>query len=120
MIYHEGNFFDEGDETTLFLIGVTKYGNHIIVRAFDPTMSVEHALRVLCVSFDSTLKANLSVGMPLDVHIYESDSLQEGEVFRIEEDDTSFKEISSSWDSALKTALEALPKYQIPSTKSTN
>lgn len=112
MIYPEGNFVEAGDETPFFQIGETKYGKPIIVRAFDPSMSTEDALQLLCVSFDSTLKANLSVGMPLDVHIYENDSLCEGKMFRIEEDDASFGEISSGWGSAMKSALSSLPQYK--------
>lgn len=115
LIYPEGNFVEAGSETPFFQIGETKYGRPIILRAFDPAMSVEDAVRLLCVSFDSTLKANLSVGMPLDVHIYAEDSFEEGTVFRIEENDEAFNAISSGWGDALKTALEALPKYTIPS-----
>lgn len=118
MIYPEGNFVEAGDETPFFQIGETKYGKPIIVRAFDPAMSVEDALRLLCVSFDSTLKANLSVGMPLDVHLYKKDSLREGVVLRVEEDDKFFKEISSNWGNALKSALENLPKYPISNAAS--
>jgi putative proteasome-type protease len=114
MIYPEGNFVEASDETPFFQIGETKYGKPIIVRAFDPAMGVEDALRLLCVSFDSTLKANLSVGMPLDVHVYESDTLKQGNMFRIEDDDPAFREISSNWGAALKTALEGLPKYTLP------
>lgn len=114
MIYPEGNFVEAGEETPFFQIGETKYGRPIILRAFDPMMSVEKAVRLLCVSFDSTLKANLSVGMPLDVHIYDRDSLTEGRQFRIEENDTSFKTISDLWGNSLKNALDALPEYQLP------
>ena len=77
-------------------------------------MSIEDAVRLLCVSFDSTLKANLSVGMPLDVHIYDKDSLQEGTQFRIEEEDPAFRAISSGWGDALQRAFDALPPYKIP------
>ena len=114
MIYPEGNFVEASLETPFFQIGETKYGRPIIVRAFEPTMNEEDALRLLCVSFDSTLKANLSVGMPLDVHVYKKDTLQTGPIFRIEENDPAFKVISSSWGDALKKALEALTKYDIP------
>ncbi|MEL6687845.1 MAG: peptidase, partial [Pseudomonadota bacterium] len=81
-----------------------------------PSMSHEDAVRLLCVSFDSTLKANLSVGMPLDVHIYEGGSLQEGTQFRIDENDPGFAAISTGWGDALKLAMDALPKYAIPSS----
>ncbi len=114
MIYPEGNFVEASAETPFFQIGETKYGRPIILRGFDPAMSVEDALRLLCVSFDSTLKANLSVGMPLDVHVYDKDSLTLGHRFRIEKDDPVFDEISSSWGDALKTALEGLPRYNLP------
>ena len=114
MIYPEGNFVEASAETPFFQIGETKYGRPIIVRAFDPAMSTEDALRLLCVSFDSTLKANLSVGMPLDVHIYEKDTLKEGRLFRIEENDIAFSAISSEWGKALKSALLSLPKYEMP------
>ena len=114
MIYPEGNFVEASVETPFFQIGETKYGRPIILRAFDPAMSHEDALQLLCVSFDSTLKANLSVGMPLDVHIYEGDSLKEGIQFRIEENDPEFSAISTGWGVALKSAMESLPKYTIP------
>lgn len=113
LIYPEGNFVEAGADTPFFQIGETKYGRPIIVRAFDPAMNVEDALRLLCVSFDSTLKANLSVGMPLDVHVYKGGSFEKGDLFRMEEDDAAFKAISSGWGDALKTALEGLPTYPL-------
>ena len=115
MIYAEGNFVEASLETPFFQIGETKYGRPIILRAFDPGMSVEQALRLLCVSFDSTLKANLSVGMPLDVHIYEGDSFVEGPQFRIEQNNPVFRSISEGWSEALKNALDGLPEFSIPS-----
>ena len=115
MIYAEGNFVEAGEETPFFQIGETKYGRPIILRAFDPAMSVEQALRLLCVSFDSTLRANLSVGMPLDVHVYEGDSLVEGPQFRIDETNEAFRGISAGWSTALQEALEGLPEFNIPS-----
>lgn len=113
LIYPEGNFIEASDETPFFQIGETKYGRPIILRAFDPAMSVEQALRLLCVSFDSTLRANLSVGMPIDVHVYEAESLQRGAQFRIEENDPAFAAISAGWSVALKAALEGLPEFSI-------
>jgi len=95
-------------------IGETKYGRPIILRAFDPAMSVPQALRLLSVSFDSTLRANLSVGMPIDVHIYQDGSLTEGPQFRIEEDNSAFNAISDGWSLALKSALDNLPEFKLP------
>lgn len=114
LIYPEGNFVEATSDTPFFQTGETKYGRPIIVRAFEPNMSAAEAVRLLCVSFDSTLKANLSVGLPLDVHIYEGDSLCEGRMFRIEETDPAFSQISTQWGDSLKTALIGLPEYPVP------
>lgn len=116
LIYPEGNFVEATDDTPFFQTGETKYGRPIILRAFEPSMSDAEAVRLLCVSFDSTLKANLSVGMPLDVHIYESDSLRAGEMFRIEDTDPAFAQISAQWGVSLKSALISLPAYPVPGT----
>ncbi|NQY12912.1 MAG: peptidase [Henriciella sp.] len=118
LIYPEGNFIEASAETPFFQIGETKYGRPIILRAFDPAMTVEQALRLLCVSFDSTLRANLSVGMPLDVHVYDADALKTGAQFRIEENDPSFSAISQGWGAALQSALEGLPEFAPPDLNS--
>jgi len=109
LIYPEGNFIEAGEDTPFFQIGETKYGRPILVRAHDPEMSFEAAGKLLLVSFDSTLKANLSVGMPLDMQVYEEDSLKLGPQKRITQDDAYYKTISESWGDALKVALERLP-----------
>ena len=76
MIYPEGNFIECSDDTPFFQIGETKYGKPIIVRAYDRAMSFAETAKLLMVSFDSTLKSNLSVGLPLDLLFYEKDTLQ--------------------------------------------
>ncbi|MCY1250294.1 hypothetical protein D9M72_639210 [compost metagenome] len=74
-------------------------------------MSFEDAVKLLLVSFDSTLKANLSVGLPLDTQIYETDSLKLGEHRRFEASDPYYQTVSESWSEALKSALEQLPPF---------
>ncbi|MGO4835029.1 peptidase, partial [Rhizobiaceae sp. 2RAB30] len=73
MIYPEGNFIEASDDTPFFQIGETKYGKPIIVRAYDRAMSFAETAKLLMVSFDSTLRSNLSVGLPLDLLFYERD-----------------------------------------------
>ncbi|MCB6177846.1 proteasome-type protease [Rhodobacter sp. Har01] len=109
LIYPEGNFIEAGDDTPFLQIGETKYGRPILVRAFDPDMSFEAAVKLLLVSFDSTIKANLSVGLPLDLHIYERDSLKRGMERRVKADDAYFQTISLGWGEALKRAFDSLP-----------
>ena len=109
LIYPEGNFIEASAETPFFQIGETKYGRPILVRAYDPDMSFEDAAKLLMVSFDSTLKANLSVGLPLDLQVYEADSFAPGAERRIELDDPYFQAISTGWGDALKQAFHSLP-----------
>lgn len=109
MIYPEGNFIEAGDDTPFFQIGETKYGRPILVRAFRPGMSFAEAVKLLMVSFDSTIKANLTVGLPLDVQLYEEGSLRLGLQKRIHADDPDFRRISDGWGEALTQALDSLP-----------
>jgi putative proteasome-type protease len=111
LIYPEGNFIEAGEDTPFFQIGETKYGRPILIRAYDPAMRFEDAIKLLLVSFDSTIKANLSVSPPMDLQIYEAGSLRLGYSRRIEADDPYFQQISSGWGDALKLAFDSLPDF---------
>ncbi|MDQ2090869.1 proteasome-type protease [Marimonas arenosa] len=113
LIYPEGNFIEAGRDTPFFQVGETKYGRPILVRAYDPKMSFETAMKLLLVSFDSTVKANLSVGAPFDFHLYENDSLCIGPNGRVEGDDAYFQTIAKGWGDALKEALDSLPDFHL-------
>ena len=113
MIYPEGNFIELTDDAPFLQIGETKYGKPILVRAFDAEMSYEDALKLLLVSFASTVKSNLSVGLPFDVQIYENDSFTSERAARIEANDPAFCTISDKWGDALKSALSSLPGYKL-------
>ena len=115
MIYPEGNFVEVTEETPFFQIGEAKYGKPIIVRAYDPDMTFDDAIKLLCVSFDSTIKANLSVGMPLDVLTYDGDAFGLPKPIRIEADDESYNSIAKGWGAALRKAFDSLPNYEPPS-----
>ncbi|QQA41900.1 proteasome-type protease [Pelagovum pacificum] len=115
LIYPEGNFVEAGEDTPFFQIGETKYGRPILVRSFDPAMSFEAAVKLLLVSFDSTVKANLSVGLPFDLQVYESDSLRAGSSTRIEANDPYYQAISDGWGEALKSAFDSLPDFTFDS-----
>ena len=114
LIYPEGNFIEASDDTPFFQIGETKYGRPILVRAFDPAMSVEDAIKLLLVSFDSTIKANLSVGPPIDYLVYEAGSFRAAHEGRIRADDPYFLSISSGWGDALRAAFDSLPPFTMP------
>ncbi|MEM9320841.1 MAG: proteasome-type protease [Pseudomonadota bacterium] len=111
LVYPEGNFVEVSEDTPFVQIGETKYGKPILVRAYDPEMSFEEAVKLLMLSFDSTIKANLSVGLPLDLHIYEDGSFRHGRRFRVERDDPFFNMLSEGWGDALREAFDRLPSY---------
>jgi len=113
LIYPEGNFVEAGADTPFLQIGERKYGKPIIVRAFNPAMSFEDAIKLLLVSFDSTMKANLSVGAPLDFHVYERDSLEAGIVGRIDDADPYFRSLSDNWSASITTAFTNLPDFDL-------
>ena len=111
MVYPEGNFIEAGADTPFFQIGETKYGRPIILRGYDPKMAFEDAVKLLMVSFDSTLKANLSVGMPLDLMVIARGDFAPTHQRRVLADDPYFSAISDGWGDALKHAFHALPSY---------
>ncbi|WP_415403876.1 peptidase [Tateyamaria sp. SN3-11] len=112
LIYPEGNFIEASDDSPFFQIGETKYGKPILVRAQHPDMSFEEAIKLLMVSFDSTIKSNLSVGLPLDYITYANDSLAIGHAARVEADDPYFQTVSNGWGEALSLAFDQLPDFK--------
>ena len=117
MVYPEGNFIEASLDTPFFQIGETKYGRPIILRGYDKQMSLEDGVKLLMVSFDSTLKANLSVGLPLDVQVIGRDTYEASHQHRISHDDSYFQIISAGWGDALKDAFHSLPDYSFYSIK---
>ena len=113
LVYPEGNFIEASSDTPFFQTGETKYGKPIIVRTFDSGMTFSEAAKLLLVSFDSTVKANLSVAPPFDLMTYETDSFDIHRQIRIEIDDPMYQSISSGWGDALKSAFDLLPSYEL-------
>ena len=111
MIYPEGNFIEASFDTPFFQIGETKYGRPILIRGYDREMSFEDAVKLMMVSMDSTLKANLSVGLPLDLLVIKRDEFAPHHEQRIDHDNPFFEKISSSWSEALRNAFHSLPDY---------
>lgn len=111
LLYPEGNFIEASDDTPYFQIGEHKYGKPILVRAYDRQMSFPDVAKLLLVSFDSTLKSNLTVGLPLDLQFYEKDSFKAGLEKRIGPDDPYFRTISEGWSEALRDAFNHLPPF---------
>jgi putative proteasome-type protease len=120
MVYPEGNFIEATNDTPFFQIGETKYGKPIIVRAYRPDMSFEDAVKLLLVSFDSTIKSNLSVGLPIDIQFCADADIAVTHEFRIGERDPYYRSISSGWSSSLRKAFDALEPFSLDHIGDTN
>ncbi|WP_114348378.1 proteasome-type protease [Mangrovicella endophytica] len=111
MIYPEGNFIEAGNDNPFFQIGEHKYGRPIIIRTYDAAMSLEDCAKLLLVSFDSTIRSNLSVGLPIDLQFYETDALKAGYRRRFDARDPYYQQISEGWSDALRSAFDRLPPF---------
>ncbi|MDH3294119.1 MAG: proteasome-type protease [Acidimicrobiia bacterium] len=116
LVYPEGNFIEASDDTPFLQIGETKYGRPILVRVYEPDMTFADTVKLLMVSFDSTIKANLSVGLPLDLAIYEAGTLDRPTRRRIVESDREYRAISDGWADALRVAFKQLPDVVLDDT----
>ena len=108
LIYAEGNFIEVSDENPFFQIGETKYGKPIIDRVIRPDTPMSDAVKCLLVSFDSTMRSNLSVGFPIDLICYHEASLRL-EFQHITQDNPYFAQISQQWCDGLRGVFAALP-----------
>ncbi len=102
LIYPEGNFIEATEDTPFLQIGEHKYGKPILDRVVKPTTSLADAEKAVLLSMDSTLRSNLSVGMPLDLSIIEKDACRITRKRRIEAGDESFRMMSEAWSRALR------------------
>lgn len=107
-IYEAGNFIEAGDDTTYFQIGETKYGKPILDRIIGPETPLTEAAKCALISFDSTMRSNISVGPPLDFFCYRRDSLAAAFHQRLDEDDPYLAEIRYGWGEGLKAAFNGL------------
>lgn len=113
-IYHEGNFIEAGTDTTYFQTGEKKYGKPILDRVVRSSTPLADAAKCVLVSFDSTMRSNLSVGMPIDLLCYARDSLQVTQRCRFEEGDTYFSMLSDEWSKHVLVAFAQIPALEWP------
>ncbi|MBL8526695.1 MAG: peptidase [Burkholderiales bacterium] len=108
-IYSEGNFIEAMPETPYFQIGEIKYGKPIIDRVVTSRTSLMDAAKCVLVSFDSTMRSNVSVGLPIDLLVYENDSLVVGLQRRVVEGDPYFSRIHKMWGEGVRRVFSELP-----------
>jgi putative proteasome-type protease len=109
LIYPEGNFIEATEDTPYLQIGEHKYGKPILDRVVKPSTSLQDAQKAVLLSMDSTVRSNLSVGMPLDLCVIERDACQVGARRRIEAGDPQFRAMSEAWSKALRDGFTQIP-----------
>ena len=112
-IYPEGNFIQATMDTPYFQIGEIKYGKPIIDRVISFGTPIEHAVKCALISMDSTIRSNLSVGMPLDLLIYRRDSFSPSEYFDINESHAGFQQLREAWSMGLRKTFSDLGEIEL-------
>jgi putative proteasome-type protease len=107
-VYSAGNFIESHDENPYFQIGEAKYGKPILDRVVTPRTSLDDAAKCALVSMDSTLRSNISVGLPLDLLVYEDGSLAVTRFVTIDEHNDYFRTLRATWGQQLKTVFEGI------------
>ena len=114
MIYPAGNFIEASARTPFLQIGETKYGKPILDRALRTDLPLEEAAKIALLSFDATIRSNLSVAPPVDMLLYDADSLSAQRVFAFDRQDEYFTGLSKAYSQGLEELVAALPPFPPP------
>ena len=112
--FAEGNFIEAGADTPFFQTGEAKYGKPIIDRVIRPSTTLSDAMKCVLVSFDSTMRSNLSVGMPIDLVCYERNALRVSIRHRFAPGDAYFTSLSKEWSEGVRAVFRSLPAVPPP------
>ncbi len=112
LVYSAGNFIEATRETCFFQVGESKYGKPILDRVLTPATQLDEAAKCALVSMDSTLKSNLTVGLPLDLLVYEAGALRCDKIVCIDEQNPYFQMIRGTWGQRLRQVFESIEDPQ--------
>ena len=112
LVYSAGNFIEATRETCYFQVGESKYGKPVLDRMLTPGTKLDEAAKCALVSMDSTLKSNLSVGLPLDLLVYEQGALASNQIVCIDEQNPYFRMIHDTWGQRLRQVFESIDDPQ--------
>ena len=107
-VYSAGNFIEATPETPYFQVGESKYGKPVLDRVIMPDTPLDEAAKCALVSMDSTLKSNLSVGLPLDMVVYEVNTLRSDKVVCIDHETPYFRMLHNSWGTKLREVFDSI------------
>lgn len=111
-VYSAGNFIEATPETPYFQVGESKYGKPVLDRVINPDTPLDEAAKCALVSMDSTLKSNLSVGLPLDLVVYEVDQFRTDKVVCIDEHNPYYRMLHSTWGQRLREVFDSIEHPQ--------
>ena len=112
LVYSAGNFIEATTETPFFQIGESKYGKPVLDRVVEPEMPLDEAAKCALVSMDSTMMSNLSVGLPLDLVVYEAGALASDRVVCIDQENPYFEMLHKSWGQRLRQVFDSIEDPQ--------
>lgn len=110
LIYGQGNFIECGPDTPFLQIGELKYGKPILDRALHNSTPLSEAVKIGLISFSSTMRSNLAVGLPIDLVTARHGQSGAEVVQRIEPNDGYFAELSRRWSEVINEACRAVPR----------
>ena len=108
LVYSAGNFIEATTETPYFQVGESKYGKPVLDRVLTPETPLSEAAKCALVSMDSTMKSNLSVGLPLDLVVYEANRLQADKVVCIDSENPYYRMMHNSWGQKLREVFDSI------------
>ena len=107
-VYSAGNFIEATAETPFFQVGESKYGKPVLDRVIAPETPLDEAAKCVLISMDSTLKSNLSVGLPLDLVVYEANQMHSNKISCIDENNPYFHMLRTSWGQKLREMFDSI------------
>ena len=107
-VYSAGNFIEATDETPYFQLGESKYGKPVLDRVLTPDTPLAEAAKCVLVSMDSTIKSNLSVGLPLDLVVYETDTFRSDKIVCIDHDNPYYQMMHNNWGKKLREVFDSI------------
>ncbi len=107
-VYSAGNFIEATPETPYFQIGESKYGKPVLDRVITPDTPLDEAAKCALVSMDSTLKSNLSVGLPLDMVVYEVNRFETDKIVCIDEHNPYYQMMHNNWGRKLREVFDSI------------
>ncbi|MBK5206427.1 MAG: proteasome-type protease [Polaromonas sp.] len=107
-VYSAGNFIEATDETPYFQLGESKYGKPVLDRVLTPETPLAEAAKCVLVSMDSTIKSNLTVGLPLDLVVYEADAFKSDKIVCIDHDNPYYQMMHNTWGQKLREVFDSI------------